>query len=120
MNRQAVIKDQESKPTYKEAIPVLQKQDTVEQYSKEVIKNIDSSKVNFSQANYNNINHLYQSLKRIVIIRNLGIIVKYQQRDIFRQNQQIEYCMTWSNELQRYQSTVLMVRNRVTSDYTTR
>eukprot|EP00702_Spironucleus_salmonicida_P002122 EST43413.1 Hypothetical protein SS50377_16872 [Spironucleus salmonicida] len=64
MDRQAIVKDQEAKPTYKEAIQVLQKQDSLEDYSKEVIKYIEvlpkssdvepPGKVNFSQANYNN------------------------------------------------------------------
>ncbi|KAH0576175.1 hypothetical protein SS50377_21735 [Spironucleus salmonicida] len=53
MDRQAVVKDHETKPSYKEAIQALQKQDTLEDYSNEVIKNTDSSKLNFSQANYN-------------------------------------------------------------------
>eukprot|EP00702_Spironucleus_salmonicida_P006739 EST48030.1 Hypothetical protein SS50377_11838 [Spironucleus salmonicida] len=107
MDRQAIVKDQETKPTYKEAIQVMQKQESLEAYSKEVIKNIEvlpkssdvepPSKANFSQTNYNNMQSSllkFEHYSKILIV--IYISLALTDRLLYDRVEQVvalsEYC----------------------------
>ncbi|KAH0575855.1 hypothetical protein SS50377_21384 [Spironucleus salmonicida] len=144
MNRQAVVKEQESKPTYKEAISVLQKQDTLEDYSQEVIKNTEvllksydvepPIKLNFSQVNSNNMqsvllkfeddsnNAKFGHYRKILMARYISL--KLTDRLLYDMVEQVvalsEYCFKGKKQVDvRLYNTMVILDTILQENYST-